>query len=56
VYRLAWAALTGCEEASVRAAFHYVQAGRTLEPETLPGATELAELLESAQDRQTLSA
>jgi DNA helicase-2/ATP-dependent DNA helicase PcrA len=56
VYRLAWAALAGCPENTVRAAFHYVRFGQTVMPETLPGATELAALLESAQDRQTLSA
>jgi DNA helicase-2/ATP-dependent DNA helicase PcrA len=58
VYRLAWAALTGCPEDSVRAAFHYVHSGRTVVPENLPGATELAALLESGQGsaRQTLSA
>ena len=28
VYRLAWAALHGCPESSVRAAFHYVRTGR----------------------------
>ena len=45
VYRLAWAALTGCEESTVRAAFHYVRSGRTVSPEALPGPNELAALL-----------
>jgi DNA helicase-2/ATP-dependent DNA helicase PcrA len=58
VYRLAWAALHGCPPLAVRAAFHYVRTGRTVSPDTLPGADELAELLASAQgsERQTLSA
>jgi DNA helicase-2/ATP-dependent DNA helicase PcrA len=58
VYRLAWAAL--CPESGVRAAFHYVRTGRTVSPDTLPDADELAELLASARvqegERQTLSA
>jgi DNA helicase-2/ATP-dependent DNA helicase PcrA len=33
---------------SVRAAFHYVRSGRTVEPDTLPDAVELARLLEAA--------
>ena len=45
VYRLAWAGLTGCPAEQVRAAFHYVRSGRTVEPETLYGADELAALL-----------
>jgi DNA helicase-2/ATP-dependent DNA helicase PcrA len=49
VYRLAWASLTGRPEAEVRAAFHYVRGGRTVSPETLPGADELAALLASVQ-------
>ena len=62
VYRLAWAALQGCPEASVRAAFHYVRTGRTVSPDPLPDADELAVLLASAQsepqsaERHTLSA
>ncbi len=50
VYRLAWAALQGCPESSVRAAFHYVRSGRTVRPENLPGAQELAALLAGATD------
>ncbi|MEX7474299.1 ATP-dependent helicase [Mycobacterium adipatum] len=49
VYRLAWAGLNGCPVESVRAAFHYVRSGVTVMPDTLPGAEELAELLEDAQ-------
>ena len=45
VYRLAWAGLTGCPIDQVRAAFHYVRSGRTVEPEKLYGAAELAALL-----------
>ncbi|WP_197503438.1 ATP-dependent DNA helicase, partial [Mycobacterium sp. E740] len=48
VYRLAWAALHDCEVESVRAAFHYVRSGTTVTPESLPGAEELAELMEAA--------
>ena len=35
---------------SVRAAFYYVRSGVTVMPDTLPGAGELAELLEDAQE------
>jgi DNA helicase-2/ATP-dependent DNA helicase PcrA len=45
VYRLAWAALSGCPESSVRTAFHYVRTGATVSPDELPDSTELAELL-----------
>ncbi len=45
VYRLAWAALSGCQESLVRTAFHYVRTGRTVVPETLPGHDELTEML-----------
>ncbi|AKN17894.1 ATP-dependent helicase [Mycobacterium haemophilum] len=45
VYRLAWAALCGCPESSVRAAFYYVRSGVTVIPDELPDATELAGLL-----------
>jgi DNA helicase-2/ATP-dependent DNA helicase PcrA len=48
VYRLAWAATAGVSPDSVRAAFHYVRSGRTVEPDTLPDAVELARLLEAA--------
>ncbi|MDT5017068.1 MAG: ATP-dependent helicase UvrD/PcrA, partial [Mycobacterium sp.] len=48
VYRLAWAALQGCPVTSVRAAFHYVRTGQTVTPDTLPGADDLAALLEAA--------
>ncbi|GAB2648052.1 ATP-dependent DNA helicase AdnB [Gordonia jinhuaensis] len=44
-YRIAWARLRGIDVDKVRAAFHYVRSGRTLEPRDLPGETELAELL-----------
>ena len=48
VYRLAWAALQACPVENVRAAFHYVRAGRTVTPDTLPGADDLAALLDAA--------
>lgn len=49
VYRLAWAGLQGCPVESVRAAFHYVRSGVTVMPDTLPGAEDLAGLLEDGQ-------
>jgi DNA helicase-2/ATP-dependent DNA helicase PcrA len=48
VYRLAWAQLDGCPVESVRAAFHYVRSGRTVSPDTLPGADDLVALLNAA--------
>jgi DNA helicase II / ATP-dependent DNA helicase PcrA len=45
VYRLAWAALTGCPESSVRTAFYYVRSGTTVVPDDLPDADQLAMLL-----------
>ncbi|WP_445170533.1 ATP-dependent helicase [Mycolicibacterium sp. Dal123E01] len=45
VYRLAWAALRGCPEDTVRAAFHYVRTGKTVRPEKLSGPDELVALL-----------
>jgi DNA helicase-2/ATP-dependent DNA helicase PcrA len=48
VYRLAWAQLHGCPVESVRAAFHYVRSGRTVSPDTLPGADDIVALLETA--------
>ena len=48
VYRLAWAQLHGCPVESVRAAFHYVRSGRTVSPESLPGADDLVALLDAA--------
>ncbi|HSS25758.1 MAG TPA: ATP-dependent DNA helicase [Mycobacterium sp.] len=52
VYRLAWAALSGCPESSVRTAFYYVRTGVTVVPDELPGPTELAGLLtDSAGER-----
>ena len=41
VYRLAWAELTGTPVERVRAAFHYVRTGHTVEPPDLPGRDEL---------------
>ena len=48
IYRLAWAAITGVEVGSVRAAFHYVAANRTVAPARLPDADDLAQLLVQA--------
>ncbi|WP_050947712.1 ATP-dependent DNA helicase [Mycobacterium xenopi] len=45
VYRLAWAALQGCPESVVRAAFYYVRSGVTVVPDALPGPDELAALV-----------
>ncbi|RNE48731.1 ATP-dependent helicase [Corynebacterium alimapuense] len=47
VYREAWSRIIGTGE-SVRAAFHYVAAGETLEPKDLPDHAELVALLESS--------
>lgn len=45
VYRMAWAALAGVPESSVRTAFYYVRARTTVVPEELPSAAEVAGLL-----------
>ena len=51
VYRLAWAKVLGSQLGttvdpnSIRAAFHYVRDNETFEPESLPTAAELGELL-----------
>ena len=45
IYRLAWAALSGCPESSVRAAFYYVRTGVTVVPDELPDPAELTGLL-----------
>jgi DNA helicase II / ATP-dependent DNA helicase PcrA len=56
VYRLAWAALSGCPESSVRTAFHYVRTGATVAPDELPDSAELAGLLaESRADHDVAS-
>ncbi|MXP20702.1 AAA family ATPase [Gordonia sp. HNM0687] len=44
-YRIAWAQLAGVPLAKVRAAFHYVRSGYTLEPDDLPDRPALAALL-----------
>lgn len=46
LYRLAWAELTGTPIERVRAAFHYVRSGRTVEPPDLPDRAELERLLD----------
>jgi DNA helicase-2/ATP-dependent DNA helicase PcrA len=45
VYRLAWAALSGVPESSVRTAFYYVRARTTVAPDDLPAPAELAGML-----------
>lgn len=44
-YRIAWAQLMDVDVERVRAAFHYVRRGITLEPDDLPDARGLANLL-----------
>ncbi|MFW0792397.1 ATP-dependent DNA helicase [Gordonia sp. CPCC 205515] len=44
-YRIAWAQLAGVPVEKVRAAFHYVRSGYTLEPDDLPDRAALAALL-----------
>ncbi len=46
LYRLAWAELHGLPLEQVRAAFHYVRTGHTVEPADLPGRAELEALLD----------
>lgn len=48
VYREAWLRILGDPHAPVRAAFHYVSWGETLEPHDLPGREELVGLLTDA--------
>jgi DNA helicase-2/ATP-dependent DNA helicase PcrA len=45
VYRLAWAAMQSVPVESVGVAFHYVRSGRTIVPDALPDAEDLAALL-----------
>ncbi|CAM2945307.1 ATP-dependent helicase [Prescottella defluvii] len=63
-YRLAWAELMAARQShatgrpaappldKVRAAFHYVRTGRTIAPENLPDADELARLIATAGAEQ----
>ncbi|WAC56302.1 ATP-dependent helicase [Gordonia sp. SL306] len=44
-YRIAWAQLAGVPLENVRAAFHYVRSGYTLEPDDLPDRPALAAML-----------
>jgi DNA helicase-2/ATP-dependent DNA helicase PcrA len=46
LYRLAWSELTGVPLEQVRAVFHYVRSGRTVEPSDLPDREALEGLLE----------
>jgi DNA helicase-2/ATP-dependent DNA helicase PcrA len=45
IYRLAWAELTHTPLDQIRAAFHYVRSGRTVEPAGLAGRDELVSLV-----------
>lgn len=45
IYRVAWAELVGLPLDRVRAAFHYVRSGETVEPEDLPDRQALAAML-----------
>lgn len=45
IYRLAWAEINDVTPASVRAAFHYVRTGRTVEPDGLLDRTGLESLV-----------
>ena len=45
LYRLAWSELTGTPLERVRAVFHYVRSGRTVEPTDLPDRGALEKLL-----------
>ncbi len=50
LYRLAWAELRGLPLDRVRAAFHYVRSGRTVEPHDLPDREALERLLQLGAD------
>ncbi|AVZ38889.1 MULTISPECIES: ATP-dependent DNA helicase [unclassified Dietzia] len=60
VYRYAWARIVSArlgrpvELDRVRAAFHYVRVGRTVEPDALPDAEELRQLLSTGPGRGRL--
>jgi DNA helicase-2/ATP-dependent DNA helicase PcrA len=45
IYRVAWAELVGVRPDRVRAAFHYVRSGETVEPEDLPERQALEAML-----------
>ena len=45
LYRLAWAELRGVPLGNVRAAFHYVRTGTTVEPDDLPDRQALEAML-----------
>ncbi|MFL6156756.1 MAG: UvrD-helicase domain-containing protein [Marmoricola sp.] len=45
IYRCAWADLVGVPDSQVRAAFHYVRSGETVEPDDLADRTSLAAVL-----------
>ena len=45
IYRVAWAELLGVDLDRVRACFHHVRSGRSVEPRDLPGRAGLEELV-----------
>ena len=45
LYRLAWAELHDLDPAEIRTAFYLVRTGQVVEPEGLPGRSELEALL-----------
>jgi DNA helicase-2/ATP-dependent DNA helicase PcrA len=55
VYRLAWAALSGCPESSVRTAFYYVRTATTVVPDELPDTAELTGLLAGPADSRDVA-
>jgi DNA helicase-2/ATP-dependent DNA helicase PcrA len=52
LYRLAWAELRGVPVERVRAAFHYVRSGATVEPGDLPGRDVLERLVAPGTEEQ----
>jgi DNA helicase-2/ATP-dependent DNA helicase PcrA len=52
LYRLAWAELRGVPVQRVRAAFHYVRSGATVEPGDLPGRDVLERLVAPGTEEQ----
>jgi len=50
LYRLAWSELTGTPLEQVRAAFHYVRSGRTVEPANLPDRWGLEAIVSAAPE------
>ena len=51
-YRIAWAELSGIPIERVRAAFHYVRSGVTVEPDDLPDRRRLAQMIDGGDRRR----